>query len=188
MCLTLPRRTAIELTEDRGRLLPVILHYGFMQEVDMPAALEQIAGCGPAFRMMDTSYFLARQTLIASRRPGMALWREKLFAWMLRNAESGHGVLQAPNQPHHRTRQPGRDINILPEETFSALPDTDFHLQTIQLHDPWEQTGGPTGMTSRLVVHDNHLVTVRRSCWRVSLIQTFVLIGSIPARHSHETP
>jgi len=34
------------------------------------------------------SYFLIRQTLIASSKPGMAIWREKLFAWMIRNAES----------------------------------------------------------------------------------------------------
>jgi len=37
---------------------------------------------------METSYFLARQTLIASARPGKAIWREKLFALVVRNAES----------------------------------------------------------------------------------------------------
>jgi hypothetical protein len=46
--------------------------------------------------MMDTSFFLARQTLIASARPGMALWREKLFAWMLRNAESAMEFFKLP--------------------------------------------------------------------------------------------
>jgi K+ transporter len=39
--------------------------------------------------MMDTSFFLARQTLLASSRPGMAIWRERLFAWMLRNNNRG---------------------------------------------------------------------------------------------------
>ena len=38
--------------------------------------------------MMDTSFFLARQTLLPSARPGMAIWRERLFSWMLRNAET----------------------------------------------------------------------------------------------------
>jgi len=74
----------------------VILHYGFMEEVDVPAALAQIKGCGPACKMMDTSFFLARQTLLASSRPGMAIWRERLFAWMLRNAESAMEFFKLP--------------------------------------------------------------------------------------------
>jgi len=45
---------------------------------------------------MDTSYFLARQTLIASSRPGMAIWREKLFAWMVRNAMSAMEFFKLP--------------------------------------------------------------------------------------------
>ena len=46
--------------------------------------------------MMDTSFFLSRQTLIATVTPGMALWREKLFAWMLRNAESAMEFFRLP--------------------------------------------------------------------------------------------
>jgi KUP system potassium uptake protein len=39
------------------------------------------------FDMMDTTFFLARATVIPSMRvPGMARWRERLFAWMFRNA------------------------------------------------------------------------------------------------------
>lgn len=45
---------------------------------------------------MDTSYFLGRQTLIASDRPGMAIWREKLFAWMVRNTESAMDFFKLP--------------------------------------------------------------------------------------------
>lgn len=75
----------------------LILRYGFMEETDIPAALAKVETCGPQFKMMDTSFFLARQTLIASpSRPGMALWREKLFAWMLRNAESAMEFFRLP--------------------------------------------------------------------------------------------
>ena len=74
----------------------IILRYGFMEEVDVPAALAQVEGCGPACKMMDTSFFLARQTLLTSARPGMAIWREKLFAWMLRNAESAMEFFKLP--------------------------------------------------------------------------------------------
>lgn len=45
---------------------------------------------------MDTSYFLGRQTLIASNHPGMAIWGEKLFAWMVRNAESAMDFFKLP--------------------------------------------------------------------------------------------
>jgi KUP system potassium uptake protein len=46
--------------------------------------------------MMDTSFFLARQTLVSTARPGMAPWRERLFSWMLRNAESAMGFFKLP--------------------------------------------------------------------------------------------
>jgi KUP system potassium uptake protein len=74
----------------------IVLRYGFMEEIDVPAALARVEGVGPTCRMMDTSFFLARQTLIASARPGMAIWREKLFAWMLRNAESAMEFFKLP--------------------------------------------------------------------------------------------
>ncbi len=74
----------------------LIIRYGFMQETDVPSALARVDSCGPQFRMMETSFFLARQTLIASPRPGMAIWREKLFSWMLRNAESAMEFFKLP--------------------------------------------------------------------------------------------
>jgi KUP system potassium uptake protein len=74
----------------------LVVRYGFMQETNVPLALARVETCGPQFKMMDTSFFLARQTLIASARPGMALWRERLFAWMLRNAESAMEFFKLP--------------------------------------------------------------------------------------------
>ena len=46
--------------------------------------------------MMDTSFFLARQTLLPSKNPGMAVWREKLFGCMLRNAQSAMEFFKLP--------------------------------------------------------------------------------------------
>jgi KUP system potassium uptake protein len=75
----------------------LIIRFGFMQESDVPAALARVETCGPTFKMMDTSFFLARQTLLATgTRPGMAVWREKLFSWMLRNAESAMEFFKLP--------------------------------------------------------------------------------------------
>ena len=90
------RRRRFDLNDLGSGFYRLILRYGFMQETDVPAALAQVDSCGPQFKMMDTSFFLARQTLIASPRPGMAIWREKLFAWMLRNAESAMEFFKLP--------------------------------------------------------------------------------------------
>ena len=87
----------------------MVLKYGFMQEPDVPAALARIHQCGSDFRMMDTSFFLARQTLLPSARPGMMLWREKLFAWMLRNAESAMEFFRLPT---NRVVELGSQIEI----------------------------------------------------------------------------
>jgi len=87
----------------------VVLRYGFMEEIDVPTALAQLKGCGPQCKMMDTSFFLARQTLLASSRPGMAIWREKLFAWMLRNAESAMEFFKLPT---NRVVELGSQVEI----------------------------------------------------------------------------
>ncbi len=85
------------------------VHYGFMQEPDVPAALSCVQGIGAPLRMMDTSFFLARQTLLSSSRPGMAVWREKLFAWMLRNAESAMEFFKLPS---NRVVELGSQVEI----------------------------------------------------------------------------
>jgi KUP system potassium uptake protein len=86
-----------ETTDYGSGFYRVILRYGFMEEVNVPAELVRFDRCGPACKMMDTSFFLARQTLIASaRRPGMAIWRERLFAWMVRNAVSAMEFFKLP--------------------------------------------------------------------------------------------
>jgi len=74
-----------------------ILRYGFMDEVDVPADLIRLDSCGGGFAMMSTSFFLGRQKLIASKeQPGMALWREKLFAWMMKSSESAMEFFRLP--------------------------------------------------------------------------------------------
>ena len=74
----------------------VVLRYGFMDEVDVPGDLARADVPGGPFNMMTTSFFLGRQKLIASERPGMALWREQLFAWMNKNSESAMEFFRLP--------------------------------------------------------------------------------------------
>src|SRR3954468_15709592 len=97
-------------THDYGAgFFRVVLRYGFMEEIDVPAALAQLKGIGPQCKMMDTSFFLARQTLLPSSRPGMAIWREKLFAWMLRNAVSAMEFFKLPT---NRVVELGSQVEI----------------------------------------------------------------------------
>ncbi|MGN6270304.1 MAG: potassium transporter Kup [Sphingomonas sp.] len=87
----------------------IVIRYGFMQDADVPAALANVHDCGAEFRMMDTSFFLARQTLLPAEKPGMMLWREKLFAWMLRNAESAMEFFKLPT---NRVVELGSQVEI----------------------------------------------------------------------------
>ncbi|MDT9012901.1 potassium transporter Kup [Novosphingobium sp. APW14] len=85
------------------------LRYGFLEETDVPAALKRSDICGGPFEMMKTSFFLSRQTLLPSAKPGMALWREKLFAWMLRNAASAMEFFRLPT---NRVVELGSQVEI----------------------------------------------------------------------------
>ncbi len=89
--------TRVEVHPDSDGFYRVILHYGFMEEVDIPRDLAGIGDIGEPFDMMRTSFFLGRQKLIPSKEvPGMALWRERLFAWMSKSSESAMEYFQLP--------------------------------------------------------------------------------------------
>jgi KUP system potassium uptake protein len=99
----------LEFHELSNGFFRVILHYGFMQETDVPKALKTCKEFGPTFKMMETSFFLNRQTLIASPEPGMAIWREHVFAWMLRNATSAMEFFKLPT---NRVVELGSQVEI----------------------------------------------------------------------------
>jgi KUP system potassium uptake protein len=87
----------------------LIVRYGFMQEADVPQALTACKRFGANYKMMDTSFFLNRQTLIASEVPGMALWREELFAWMMRNSATPMEFFRLPT---NRVVEMGSQVEI----------------------------------------------------------------------------
>jgi KUP system potassium uptake protein len=74
----------------------VLADYGFKDDPDVPELLEQCGRKGFAFDMMETSFFVSRETLIATVSPGMALWREKLFVSMSKNATKASEFFQVP--------------------------------------------------------------------------------------------
>jgi KUP system potassium uptake protein len=88
----------------------VIIHYGFMEEVDIPRDLAAIDSMGQPFDPMTTSYFLGRQKLIPSPdQPGMARWREGLFAWMSKSSES---AMESFKLPTNRVVELGSQLQI----------------------------------------------------------------------------
>ncbi|HEX2794627.1 MAG TPA: potassium transporter Kup [Croceicoccus sp.] len=87
----------------------MVLNYGFMQETDVPAALKAVDHCGGMFDMMQTSFFLSRQTLLPSEKPAMMLWREKIFSWMLRNAATAMEFFRLPT---NRVVELGSQVRI----------------------------------------------------------------------------
>ncbi len=87
-----------------------VLRYGFMEETNVPLGLKSMKQyCGGEFDMMHTSFFLSRQTLLASDKPGMPIWREKIFAWMLRNAASAMEFFRLPT---NRVVELGSQVEI----------------------------------------------------------------------------
>jgi KUP system potassium uptake protein len=100
----------IEIADCGEGFFRIVLHYGFMEEPDIPRDLARIDRCGPKFNMMATSFFLGRQKLIASaKRPGMALWREHLFGWMMKSSESAMEFFKLPT---NRVVELGSQVEI----------------------------------------------------------------------------
>jgi KUP system potassium uptake protein len=71
--------------------------YGFKEAPDVHQILDLCDQQGLHFELMETSFFLSRETLISTNRPGMARWREKLFMWMSKNALRATDFFQVPS-------------------------------------------------------------------------------------------
>jgi KUP system potassium uptake protein len=87
----------------------VVLHFGFKNDPDVPEALKLLESRGIPLPDMDTSYFLSRDIVIPTFGEGMALWREKLFASMHRNAAGAADFL---NLPSNRIVELGAKVEI----------------------------------------------------------------------------
>ena len=91
------RDERIEITELGGDFYGLELRFGFAEDPNIPLALSRCSKQGLPFEMMDTTFFLSRENIVAdARRPGMALWRDKLFAFLARNALPATAFFQIP--------------------------------------------------------------------------------------------
>ncbi len=87
----------------------IVVHYGFAENPNLPHALALCEPHGLSFEMMDTTFFLGRATLIPTTRAGMALWREKLFASLFRNATRPMDFFRIP---YNRVVELGTQIEL----------------------------------------------------------------------------
>ncbi|MBI3560968.1 MAG: potassium transporter Kup [Gammaproteobacteria bacterium] len=91
-----PVDQAVSVTRLTPPFFSVTARFGFMQEPNLPVALQACEQQGLAVNLADLSYFLGRETLIPKLGSELALWREKLFISMYRNASSAAAYFHLP--------------------------------------------------------------------------------------------
>lgn len=74
----------------------MVVHYGFMEDPNIPKVLKTIDVPGLKLDIEHATFFLGRERLIATKDKGMAIWREKLFAWMSRNSREATSFFCLP--------------------------------------------------------------------------------------------
>ena len=84
-----------------------VAHYGFMETPNVPELLKDTKFSG--YSLEHTTFFLGRETVLPTRHPGMALWRERLFAFLTRNAQPATAFFGIPPS---RVMEIGSQIEI----------------------------------------------------------------------------
>ena len=104
-----PAEEQVEVQELGHECYQLNVRFGFKDEPDIPAVLSQCARFGLEFEMLQTSFFIARQTVISTPGGGMAPWREHLFVAMSRNARDAADYY---NIPTNRVIELGTQVEI----------------------------------------------------------------------------
>ncbi|BCT91717.1 putative potassium transport system protein kup [Lysobacter helvus] len=95
---TAPKDKRLKMEPIGDDFYRVTVRFGFMETPDVPLALMRScdAGGGIPFDPMDTTYFASRENVVAGRHRGMPIWRDRLFAFMHRNAAPATGFFRIP--------------------------------------------------------------------------------------------
>ncbi|MCA1580647.1 MAG: potassium transporter Kup [Acidobacteria bacterium] len=91
-----PESERLAVSDLGNGLFRVVARHGFMEDASVLELLGRVEQSGLEFPPGDTSFFLGKETIFASKRPGMAIWRERLFALMSRNARSATLFFRLP--------------------------------------------------------------------------------------------
>ena len=87
----------------------VTVRYGFKDEPDLPRDLVLCSKYGLTIDAMDTSYFIGKESLIASNKTGMSIWRKKIFIGLFRTAET---ITNQFKLPPNRVIELGSQLTI----------------------------------------------------------------------------
>ena len=91
-----PSGGPLEITVIQENLFQVVARCGFMETPDIPRVLTQLAAHGHVLPVEETTFFLSRITFLATPKPGMAIWREKLFVVLSRNTQRASSYFHLP--------------------------------------------------------------------------------------------
>ena len=91
-----PPEQRVQVTELGQGICWITAHYGFAQSPSVPDILDRARAYGVDARFEATTFFLGRETLVPGPRPGMARWRERIFAFMSRNAQRATAFFRIP--------------------------------------------------------------------------------------------
>lgn len=92
----LRREERIDIEELQPNFYRITGRFGFMEDPNVPDLLAACEKKGLLFKPNDTTFFLSRETVIPTRKPGMMVWRERLFSLMSRNAQSATAFFRIP--------------------------------------------------------------------------------------------
>ena len=104
-----PAAEQVKVTDLGNDCYQLDIYYGFKDEPNIPAAMALCRAHGLPFEMMETSFFIARQTIISAPHTGMAPWREQMFVAMSRNARGAADYYQIPS---NRVIELGTQVEI----------------------------------------------------------------------------
>ena len=91
-----PDDERIEIQDLGNSFYRVITHFGFTEDPDVPQLLTRVKIPGVELQMSQITFFLGRETLFSTDRPGMAQWREGLFSFLSRNAHRANSFYRLP--------------------------------------------------------------------------------------------
>jgi KUP system potassium uptake protein len=104
-----PDAERVELQEIAPGIHRVVGKFGFVEDPDVPCLLDLLATAGLVVDPATSSFFLGRETLFATDRPGMAIWRERLFTVLARNARRATSYFKLPRE---RVCEIGAEIEL----------------------------------------------------------------------------
>jgi KUP system potassium uptake protein len=104
-----PESDRVQVEPLAPNVFRVTAHHGFAEDPKVPAVLERLRTKGFEIDPATTTFFVGRETLLATQRPGMAIWRERLFARMARNARRATAYFKLPRE---RVCEIGAEIEL----------------------------------------------------------------------------